>query len=209
MMRNWDNPSSRSGHGDWSDNLNFLYPDFVPVAFGRSIFCCPSSDNYISTATFEWTHHDAYRNAIRKKGLRDLNYQSDYAHVEHAPQGKKDPKLRGVSYEINSYFSWDIRKTIHNVANWSHYHDAGQFKMKGKRVRPSDIYLIFDGDSNGNRGKPGSHNNFPDDYDNHGRDGVNMLMCDGSVKWTNGGTNYIYAYELSQDENRTGIPNLP
>ncbi|MEM7393907.1 MAG: H-X9-DG-CTERM domain-containing protein, partial [Verrucomicrobiota bacterium] len=157
-----------------------------------------------------WPYQPLSGSAVTRTGLKDLYRQSDFSKRRHAKMlGRPIPaSIRGVSYEINNYFSWKIRKTA-NVGYFQHVHDA--FNLQGVRVSPDEIYLMFDGDANGPGSGRHAHNNFPDDWDNHGRDGVNMLMCDGSVKWVNGGYDYMYAYELSQDEGRgiNRMPNLP
>ena len=127
--------------------------------------------------------------------LRDLTRQAEYKRARSAATATAD--LRGVSYEINAYMNWTTRKTERSVLRW--VHKASAFGLRGQVFGPSDIYLIFDGDRKG----PNAKNNYPDPNDNHGADGVNMQMCDGSAKWVKGGRRYLLAYEISQDENRS------
>ena len=104
--------------------------------------------------------------------------------------------MRGVSYEINAFMNFKTRKTERSVLNWVHKGSA--LGLKGRVVGPSDFYLIFDGDGQGD----GARNNYPDPNDNHGEAGTNFQMCDGSAKWVRK-ENYLLTYELSQDENRS------
>jgi prepilin-type processing-associated H-X9-DG protein len=43
-----------------------------------------------------------------------------------------------------------------------------------------------------------------DAEDNHGDAGSNVGFADGHVEWVTR-ANYIFSYEMSQDDNRTGI----
>lgn len=173
---------------DGSDDLTWLYPDYIPHAVARTVFVCPSTDNFIGT--------NRGPNYAGRIVLSDLIRQAEFRRAQSARTYDLD--LRGVSYEINAFMNWTTRKTERTVSRWVHrYHTLG---LRGRVVGPSDIYLMFDGDRKG----PGARNNYPDRNDNHGAHGVNMQMCDGSVKWVKGGMTYVFAYELSQDEGRVG-----
>ena len=187
MYASDDKNGSLSGTpDDGSDDLTWLYPDYISGAVARSVFVCPSTDNFIGTNM---------TTNLGRRVLADLVVQANY---KHARSGKtRDQDLRGVSYEINAFMNWTTRKTERTVLKWVHQSRA--FGLKGQIYGPSDIYLIFDGDRFG----PGAVNNYPDKNDNHGAAGVNMAMCDGSVKWVKGGKPYLLAYEISQDEDRS------
>jgi len=173
---------------DGSDDLSWLYPDYIFGAVARSVFVCPSTDNFIGTNT---TRHPQTGRLI----LADLLIQAPYKQALNART--RDLDLRGVSYEINAFMNWTTRKTERSVSRWVHQYST--LGLKGQVFGPSDIYLMFDGDREG----PGARNNYPDRNDNHGAAGVNMQMCDGSAKWVKGGFRYVLAYEISQDEGRT------
>jgi prepilin-type N-terminal cleavage/methylation domain-containing protein/prepilin-type processing-associated H-X9-DG protein len=172
---------------DGSDDLTWLYPNYLPAATYRSVFVCPSTDNFISTNQI---NHPTRPGRV----LADLLVQAEYRRAQSVVTRNID--LRGVSYEINAFMNWTTRKTERSVQSWKHRSMA--FGLQGQVYGPSDIYLIFDGDRKG----PGAINNFPDPNDNHVGVGINMLMCDGSVKWVKGGRAYLLAYEISQDEDR-------
>jgi len=187
MMYASDNPRGwLSGTPtDGSDDLTWLYPDYISGGVARSVFVCPSTNNFIGTNV---------GTVLGRKVLIDLAEQADYKRAQSSRTRDRD--LRGVSYEINAFMNWTTRKTETSVRRWVHQYNA--FGLKGQVFGPSDIYLMFDGDRQG----PGARNNFPDKNDNHGAAGVNMQMCDGSAKWVKGGNIYLRAYEISQDEDR-------
>lgn len=173
---------------DGSDDLSWLYPNYISGAIGQSVFVCPATQNIIGT------------NTIKRNGLDvlvDLTRQADYK--KPRPSGTAAGKLadvRGLSFEINAFMNWTTRKTEATVQNWVHKSTA--FGLKGTVVGPTDIYLIFDGDGQG----PGARNNYPDVNDNHGESGTNYQMCDGSARFVKK-EGYLLAYEKSQDENRS------
>jgi len=170
---------------DGSDDLSWLNPEYIPSANAKSVFVCPSTQNFIGT------------NTVRVGGrtvLEDLRYQADYKRMRSSRTREND--LRGVSYEINAFMNFTTRKTDRTVLSWVHKGRA--FDLRGQVVGPTDIYLIFDGDGQG----PNAQNNYPDENDNHGDAGTNFQMCDGSAKWVTK-EKYLYTYELSQDENRS------
>lgn len=173
---------------DGSDDLTWLYPEYISGGVARSVFVCPSTDNFIGTNT---TKHPLNNRTV----LTDMLLQAEYKRARSGVTYKLD--LRGTSYEINAFMNWTTRKTERSVSRWIHKSSA--LGLRGQGFGPSDIYLIFDGDRNG----PGAKNNFPDKNDNHGAQGVNMQMCDGSTRWVKGGMFYVRAYEISQDEGRS------
>jgi prepilin-type N-terminal cleavage/methylation domain-containing protein/prepilin-type processing-associated H-X9-DG protein len=178
---------------DGSDDLSWLWPSYVPAGAGQTIFVCPATDNYIRT--------NLAINPMGRSVLKDLIVQAPFRRARSAATRTND--LIGVSYEINAFMNWTIRKTETSVQGWAHQSTA--FNLKGSVFGPSDIYLIFDGDRFDPRFPDGGGtaiNNYPDKNDNHGAAGANFLMCDGSVKWVKGGRAYLLAYEISQDENR-------
>jgi len=174
---------------DGSDDLTWLYPEYISAGVAQSVFVCPSTDNFISANT---SPHPLTRRTI----LTDMLTQAAYKRAQSSRT--RDIDLRGVSYEINAFMNWTTRKTERSVSRWVHRYTT--LGLQGQVFGPSDIYLMFDGDRQG----PGARNNYPDPNDNHGAAGVHMQMCDGSAKWVKGGMVYVRAYEVSQDEGRAG-----
>jgi len=88
-----------------------------------------------------------------------------------------------------------IRKDANNVAVYQKWHDT--FGLKGIIPGPSAMWILKDNTFADNW-------YYPDAGDSHGIFGANVAFCDGSASWVKR-ENFIYKYELSQDENRTGI----
>ena len=176
---------------DVSDDLSWMWPSYVPTALGRGSYNCPATDNFIENTN---NVKRLVRNDMNRLVLPDLRVQAAYKKARSRATYTND--LVGVSFEINGFMNWTTRKTETSVQAWKHRSTA--FGLQNMIFGPTDIYIIFDGDRQG----PGAMNNYPDRNDNHGARGVNMVMCDGSVKWVKGGRNYLLAYEKSQDENR-------
>lgn len=178
---------------DTNDTLNFLYPKYVPAL---KTFICPSTQNHIR-ANLGWTNIQTGQFL-----LQDL---SNYAGTARNP---------GASYELFGFMNYTpdnlsfteitllgrtvkvggTRKTISSAQTYVHQYDT--FGLKGTVPGPTQIWLILDGD------EPPLYQNFPDKHNNHGDKGGNVVHCDGHVEWIPT-ANYLYRYELAQDENRT------
>jgi prepilin-type N-terminal cleavage/methylation domain-containing protein len=181
---------------DFDDDVNFLYPHAVP---SLKTFLCPGARNTIRPEI------TATNIAWGRVGLKDL---SSYA-------GKID--LPGTSYEIFGYMNAKpdfgsytellvsgekvrtegIRKTESTVASYTHQFSS--FGLRGTKPGPSRVWLLMDGDDDT---PPPYHGNYPDPTNNHGDKGANVVNCDGHVDWVKQ-SDYVFQYELSQDENRT------
>jgi prepilin-type processing-associated H-X9-DG protein len=194
-------------YDDSDDDLTWLYPEYISGAVARSVFVCPSTQDFIGTNT-------AVHPRNGRRVLADMLVQAPYK-TARSP-ATRDADLRGISYEIYGFMNNDgstssttyfygqtvlsggIKKSERSVQNFTHKNLP--FGLRGQRISASQIWLIVDGD----RGGPGAVNNYPDANDDHGAEGGNVLMCDGHVQWVKGGKNYVVSYETAQDENRSG-----
>jgi type II secretory pathway pseudopilin PulG len=179
---------------DFSDDVSYLYPNHISSAkaLGRgSVFVCPATDNFIRTNL-------VLSPSVRRLVPVDLLAQALYRKARTIQSRTND--LAGVSYEVFAFMAMSVRKTEASVTAWVHRNNA--FALRGKIYGPSDIFLFVDGDRASSGATP-AINNYPDPNDNHGAEGVNMVMCDGSIKWVSGGRPFLRAYEISQDENRS------
>jgi prepilin-type N-terminal cleavage/methylation domain-containing protein/prepilin-type processing-associated H-X9-DG protein len=161
------------------DNLNFLYPEYIPAV---GSFCCPSTRNRVNpqrTYVYEG-----------KTRLIDLD---DFARTKQ--------QTNGHSYETFAYMgpNAEVFKTQNSVNTYAHRYNA--FGLRGVVPGPSRKFLMVDGDDL-YPGTVKNFNNYPDPINNHGADGANAAFCDGHAEWIPQ-KRYIQAYETSQDENRT------
>ncbi len=195
------------GYDDYKDDLSWLYPEYIPLARAQSVFVCPSTQDFVGTNT---GIHPLNGQTV----LLDMLTQAPYTRARSSQT--YDADLRGVSYELFGFMNNDgtmssrhwyygrwvtvggIKKSERTVSGY--VHKNVEFGLKGRRISPAEILLIVDGDRQG----PGAINNYPDRNDNHGAEGGNMLLCDYHVEWVKGGMNYVYRFELSQDERRSG-----
>jgi prepilin-type N-terminal cleavage/methylation domain-containing protein/prepilin-type processing-associated H-X9-DG protein len=189
-------------YDDGDDDLTWLYPEYIPAALARSVFVCPSTQDFIGTNI---TVHPRNGRTVLADMLVQANLKTSTRELD----------LRGVSYEIYGFMNNDgvttsttfyygksvlsggIKKSERTIQNYTHKNTA--FGLKGQPINATQIWLIMDGD----RLTPGAVNNYPDAGDDHGADGGNILMLDGHVQWVKGGQNYVIAYETAQDENRS------
>ncbi len=85
-----------------------------------------------------------------------------------------------------------ILKTESVVSNYVHANTG--FGLKGHVTGPSEIWLIKEADYS----YPGAMNNYPDEGDNHGAAGENILFADAHVEFVKR-ENYNYSLELGND----------
>jgi len=106
----------------------------------------------------------------------------------------------GTSYEVFGYFrgmkATPIQKTQNSVRTYAHVHDA--FNLQGVVAGPAEVWLILDADDR----QSGGIGNYPDASDSHGSLGGNVVFCDGHAELIRQ-KNYVYRFELSEDNNRT------
>ena len=174
-------------------SLNWMYPALLG---NPKAFTCPNTSNAV---------RDNQRGAYGLTGEAGLTDLFQFA-------GGKRAKF-GVSYMQSGWMAWRtpasteiqvngttrvvplVRKTINTVNTYSHYWNA--FDLKGTVAGPSRIWLFHDFNMSG-----AIH--YPDADDNHDETGSNIGFADGHVEWVKR-ANYIYSYEMSQDDNRTSI----
>jgi prepilin-type N-terminal cleavage/methylation domain-containing protein/prepilin-type processing-associated H-X9-DG protein len=194
LYANDDARHSLSAKVDSEDqDLNWLNNGYLN---NPKTFICPSTQNYIRTnlGINQFTKaiglEDLIHLAANRGNIPGSSYQGigflgvDVSTWEEIP-------VLGEMKKING-----IRKDLNNIQTYQHYHDA--FGLKGVVPGPSGLWIIID------QTLPGLWY-YPDKEDNHGAEGAHVAFCDGHVSWVKS-ENYVFSYEFSQDENRTGIP---
>lgn len=193
MYAHDDSRQSLSAKTDSDDqDLNWLNKGYLN---NPKIFISPSTENYIRT--------NLGTNAFTKEvGLEDL------IHLAANRGNTPGSSYQGFGFLGVNVDTWEqisvlgklktlngIRKDLNNIQTYRHYHDA--FGLKGTIPGPSGLWIMVD------QTLPGIWY-YPDKEDNHGAEGAHVAFCDGHVSWVKR-ENYVFSYEFSQDENRTGI----
>jgi prepilin-type N-terminal cleavage/methylation domain-containing protein/prepilin-type processing-associated H-X9-DG protein len=188
-----DSRQSLSAKVDSEDSdLNWLNNGYVD---DPQLFICPSTRNFIRTnlGVNAFTGATGLLDLIRLARTRGKSPGSSYQGFGFLGVGVdtwEQIPIPGGMKTVNG-----IRKNLNNIQTYRHYHNA--FGLEGVVPGPSRLWIIVD------EMLPGTLY-YPDPQDNHGSAGTHAAFCDGHVEWVKR-ENYIYSYELSQDENRTGI----
>lgn len=186
-----DSKQSLSAKQESEDqNLNWL----LAYAGNAGDFVCPSTKNYVRTNvgiapyTFEVGLEDLFRMATDRQSA-GMSYQG-FGFLGVGVGTSESIPVYGGTRVING-----IRKNLNSVQTYEHFHNA--FGLKGVIPGPSQLWIIAD------NALPGQWY-YPDNDDNHGDLGANIGFCDGHAEWVDRAS-YIYKYELSQDEDRSGV----
>jgi prepilin-type N-terminal cleavage/methylation domain-containing protein len=170
-------PGQRSGD---DDDVNFLFPSYCP---SLKSFICPSTQNTVTNELIVYASGRSY--------VKDL--------LDNCPNGRLAG--RGISYEVDGAMpigSGVVKKSERAVNNFILVNNTAN---RGMKPGPTRIQIIHDADDEF-PSLPGSKNNTPDPTDNHGIAGENVIYCDGHAAWVPA-RNFIYEYNISNDDNRT------
>lgn len=164
------------------DDLNWLYPTYIK---SPKSFVCPSTHNTVSVNN---------PGDIATPPPPAVPYVLDLKNkaVPSSPGGGDSNERRGHSYEV--FGAWHNpnnptlgpypRKTQKSVVTYANANQgqAGHSPYPGEKVGPSGIFLIFDQmEPHAALGWPWE--NWPNPYNNHGKDGGNVVFCDGHAGW--------------------------
>jgi prepilin-type N-terminal cleavage/methylation domain-containing protein/prepilin-type processing-associated H-X9-DG protein len=136
---------------------------------------------------------------------------------------------RGTSYEVSGFLDGNndtgpglnIRKTqksilsykYQNACNYTLYttptgHQTYDFNLVGLSASLATMFLIYDGDDPLTYNGHTSNDNYPDSVDNHGKDGGNVLFCDGHASWVQQAA-YPQMWALGTDEEVYNVTYFP
>jgi len=212
MFADDDEKGALSSAVDYSDDdMNFQYPKYIS---NYKSFICPATRNSVRdtnatviAANYTGPYGPGYSGvALYSDRLHGANtYLPDL--VNNAPG--KDGTI-GHSYEIAGYINTvstgasagaNVRKTQTTVQRWQYKLNTGnpQLNFLNGYGGPSDIMIFYDADDR-NASDPNRQNeDYPDRGDNHGRDGGNMVFCDGHAEWIPQ-RKYLYYWYRGTDE---------
>ena len=191
MMYSHDNKGALTGTTQYyDDNLNWLYRDY---AKNINSFICPNTQNFIRvdyTAPLD----DGTRELVglRQMAKNKLFYEG-HSYENFGWWEKPDefplsnPKLTGT------------RKTEGRVNNYTK-RNVSTLYPRGAKVSPTQIWLQVDADNLSG----GSLDDYPDETNNHGKEGSNVSFADGHVEWVKTKGNYFLTIrEVSKDEGKS------
>jgi prepilin-type N-terminal cleavage/methylation domain-containing protein/prepilin-type processing-associated H-X9-DG protein len=194
-----------SGHltaalGYYDNDLNWLYHASVN---NLKCFTCPSTENWIKTEG----PFTSYPNT--RTGTTDLIDLTKLAQDRGLKEGHSYEPF-GWWRSPNEYPDSDAlnrkgtEKTESRLQSHRHLNAAPILGIPiGFIAGPSQTWLQVDSD-NINSEVAGSINDYPDNGDNHGKEGGNASFGDGHAEWVPVKNNrYLYLRELSQDIGRT------
>jgi prepilin-type N-terminal cleavage/methylation domain-containing protein len=184
-----DNAALTGGGNHYDDDLNWLFPNYIS---NLRTFICPSTRHSITndpqpldraeTPNPDRTHIP-YKDRLHGNTtfIPQLAYMAQQGRFGEYKAATKTGL--GHSYEVSGFFTPSgaataIRKTQRSVPTYSYQNNA----IKGEIASPSRIWLIRDSDDL-IPGLPGSLNDRPDPYDNHGAEGATIIFCDGHAEW--------------------------
>lgn len=192
MYAHDDQRQSLSAKVDSEDqDLNWLNKGYLD---NPKVFICPSTQNYMrpdmgsNTFTTAIGVKDLIRMAADRGNVPGMSYQG-FGFLGIGVDTWEQIPVLDTMKTLNG-----IRKNLNNVQTYRKYHNA--FGLKGIIPGPTRMWIIVD------QTLPGAWY-YPDKPDNHGDAGAHIGFCDGHVEWVKR-ENYVYSYEMSQDENRTG-----
>ncbi len=208
-------PRVEGGDAYTSADLNWLFPLYVSDA---ELFRCPGTKNIIRTNS----HWDPL---ARAQVRTDLTFRAPNrgrfvgaSYLFYSFMGKGS-----VRYTEHPYYAERKRvygykkKTIGNIA--THRHHNRTFDLQGTTAGPAATWLFLDNNSclvvEHDRPEAameplhaGFFDDFPSTEDNHGDLGGNVAFADGHAEWIRA-SEYVYAYEVSEDEGRYRVAHIP
>jgi len=207
-----DSKNALSGVANYADDdLNWLYPQYVS---NEKSFLCPATRNRVQVDNPQnvpagW----AGPYGPNDTGLSYLDrlhgYRTYMPQLVDNAAGKNG--TIGHSYEIAGFANTrgtgggggsNQRKTQNSVSAYTYRLNNTtfpQYNFYNQRGGPSDIWIIYDADDR-NSGDPKRQNgDYPDDGDNHGREGANVIFCDGHAEWVTR-NNYLRSFFRGTDE---------
>ena len=163
------------------DDLNWLYPAYIK---SLKSFVCPSTHNTVS-ASLPGDFLSPPGGPVR---VMDLAFKA----LPSTSGGTDSNQRRGHSYEV--FGAWHNpnnptlgpypRKTQKSVVAYANANQgsAGHPPYPGERVGPSGIFIIIDQmEPHSAAGWPWE--NWPNPFNNHGKDGGNVVFADGHATW--------------------------
>ena len=213
-----DPKGALSGAVNYSDDdLNWLFPSYVP---GTKTFTCPSTKNAIRSTdpngpvTMYANMVTAYSGYDGANNYSGVPYYTDRLHgnttylldlVDNSLNGREG--AFGSSYEVAGFLNGQpgVRKTQSAVSSYTYrLNNPPPNNFFGQHAGPSDIWIMYDADDRSTTDASRKNEDYPDPGDNHGKDGGNVIFCDGHAQWIPQ-KKYLQSFTRGCDEAHSAI----
>ncbi|MBA4150363.1 MAG: type II secretion system protein [Verrucomicrobia bacterium] len=219
-----DDQGAFTGVANFSDDdLNWLFPKYVA---NYKSFICPATMNTIRTPLLVKPMIPANLDKDPTIGGQNFTYVN-YGERLHGADRYYTDLLNnhllgkngtdgGHSYETAGFFrgssstaptggitGYNVRKTTRRMTGYS-YQTPQYGVTTSMKANPSYVWLIYDADDK-RASIPSSIEDYPDESDNHGKDGGNISFADGHAEWVVR-NNYIKSFALGTDEYHASAP---
>ena len=206
-----DRQGALSGTANFTDNdLNWLYPAYIS---NLRVFICPSTGHSVSNeptplAKNVYSPRNDTGMAYADRLHGDSIFIPQLQMMAEDGGGLYNWRLKagpGSSYDVAGFLDGNnspgsalanIRKTQASIASYRYQNSCLYtvplsptktktliFDLRGQNASASSVLLLYDGDDAVPCGETFSNPHYPDSIDNHGKDGGNMLFCDGHASW--------------------------
>lgn len=204
---------------DWEDNIGWLFPDYIT---DHNVGLCPSTANRIRP---DYMLSDELGTDATSLYTRDFIRDTFFAARD------RDDALGGHSYEIRSWFFagkyldgtviyTPPPRSVGDQFGWSRADAPELFEIQTRNVVktsanvqfPDRCYLVIDNDNDQSVlptiGRPDGINNWPDAWNNHGREGYNIGFVDGHARFFKSDARLVRMYLDSYDEPPSNYQNV-
>jgi prepilin-type N-terminal cleavage/methylation domain-containing protein len=203
---------------DWEDNIGWLFPDYIG---DYNVARCPSTRNKVDPNVMMTDQYGAdFVDSYGRDFIRDLYFAAK----------DRDDDAGGHSYEVRAWFSagkylddhlvWGNDMLWGDQLGWSEHDLPSLFTMRTQNVLrttktvqfPSRVMIFIDNDNDqsivAGIGRPDGINNWPDPWNNHGKEGYNASFIDGHAAWAPANADLIKLYLDSYDEPPTNYQDV-
>jgi prepilin-type N-terminal cleavage/methylation domain-containing protein/prepilin-type processing-associated H-X9-DG protein len=204
---------------DWEDNIGWLFPQYIG---DYHVAICPSTRNRIRPdLTLSQDSGEPVEQVYGRDFIRDTYW---------AAKDRTDDS-GGHSYEIRAWFTagkypdgvvqyMSSNVSIGDQLGWRRQELPDVFNLYSRNVLkthprvlfPDRCYLAIDNDQDESLfptiGRPDGINNYPDPWNNHGKEGYNVSYADGHARFVAAGEGLIRLYMDSYDEPPTNFAQV-